>query len=106
MEDNMTNNVNDVMEKVDGNVYELYPWNNVENEGVVENENVNDSNLMKIVTVAGIAAAAAVGGWAYRNRKRLEKRKIEREVKRLEKKGYTVNAPAEIVDVEDVSEED
>ena len=103
MEDNMTNNVNDVMEKVDGNVDELYP---VENEGVVENENVNDSNLMKIVTVAGIAAAAAVGGWAYRNRKRLEKRKIEREVKRLEKKGYTVNAPAEIVDVEDVSEED
>lgn len=103
MEDNMTNNVNDVMEKVDGNVDELYP---VENEGVVENENVNDSNLMKIVTVAGIAAAAAVGGWAYRNRKRIEKRKIEREVKRLEKKGYTVNAPAEIVDVEDVSEED
>lgn len=103
MEDNMTNNVNDVMEKVDGNVDELYP---VENEGVVENVNVNDSNLMKIVTVAGIAAAAAVGGWAYRNRKRLEKRKIEREVKRLEKKGYTVNAPAEIVDVEDVSEED
>lgn len=103
MEDNMTNNVNDVMEKVDGNVDELYP---VENEGVVENENVNDSNLMKIVTVAGIAAAAAVGGWVYRNRKRIEKRKIEREVKRLEKKGYTVNAPAEIVDVEDVSEED
>lgn len=103
MEDNMTNNVNDAMEKVDGNVYEIYP---VENESVVENENVNDSNLMKIVTVAGIAAAAAVGGWAYRNRKRLEKRKIEREVKRLEKKGYTVNAPAEIVDVEDVSEED
>ena len=103
MEDNMTNNVNDAMEKVDGNVYETYP---VENESVVEDENVNDSNLTKIVTVAGIAAAAAIGSWAYRNRKRLEKRKIEREVKRLEKKGYTVNAPSEIVDVEDVSEED
>ena len=103
MEDNMTNNVNDAMEKVDGNVYETYP---VENESVVEDENVNDSNLTKIVTVAGIAAAAAIGSWAYRNRKRLEKRKIECEVKRLEKKGYTVNAPSEIVDVEDVSEED
>ena len=103
MEDNMTNNVNDAMEKVDGNVYETYP---VENESVVEDENVNDSNLTKIVTVAGIAAAAAIGSWAYRNRKRLEKRKIEREVKRLEKRGYVVNAPAEIVDVEDVSEED
>lgn len=103
MEDNMTNNVNDAMEKVDGNVYETYP---VENESVVEDENVNDSNLTKIVTVAGIAAAAAIGSWAYRNRKRLEKRKIEREIKRLEKKGYVVNAPAEIVDVEDVSEED
>ena len=101
MEDNMTNNVNDVLEKVDGNVYETNP---VENEGVVEND--NDSNLMKIVTIAGIAAAAAIGSWAYRNRKRLEKRKIEREVKRLEKKGYTVNAPEEIVDVEDVIEED
>lgn len=103
MEDNMTNNVNDAMEKVDGNVHETYP---VENESVVEDENVNDSNLTKIVTVAGIAAAAAIGSWAYRNRKRLEKRKIEREIKRLEKKGYVVNAPAEIVDVEDVSEED
>ena len=103
MEDNMTNNVNDAMEKVDGNVYETYP---VENESVVEDENVNDSNLTKIVTVAGIAAAAAIGSWAYRNRKRLEKRKIEREIKRLEKKGYVVNAPAEIIDVEDVSEED
>lgn len=103
MEDNMTNNVNDAMEKVDGNVYETYP---VENESVVEDENVNDSNLTKIVTVAGIAAAAAIGSWAYRNRKRLEKRKIEREIKRLEKRGYVVNAPAEIVDVEDVSEED
>ena len=103
MEDNMTNNVNDVLEKVDGNVYETNP---VENEGVVENNNDNDSNFMKIVTVAGIAAAAAIGSWAYRNRKRLEKKKIEREVKRLEKKGYTVNAPEEIVDVEDVIEED
>lgn len=103
MEDNMTNNVNDAMEKVDGNVYETYP---VENESVVEDENVNDSNLTKIVTVAGIAAAAAIGSWAYRNRKRLEKRKIEREIKRLEKRGYVVNAPSEIVDVEDVSEED
>lgn len=39
-----------------------------------------------IVIGLGLAAAAGVGAWLYKNRNKLEERKI----KRLEKKGYIV----------------
>lgn len=39
-----------------------------------------------IVVGIGLAAAAGVGAWLYKNRNKLEERKI----KRLEKKGYIV----------------
>lgn len=48
--------------------------------------------------VKGILAAAVVGGGAliYKNRQKLEERKI----KKLEKKGYVIYKPTEVVDEE------
>ena len=70
-----------------------------ENLEVAENENCEDSGkgiLGKILVGAVIAAGAGVGAALYKNRDKLEQRRIAK----LEKKGYRVFKAAEIVEEE------
>lgn len=75
---------------------------NVRIDEVMNNETVNEvaevatevstgGNIGKIMIGVGITALAAVGAWAYKNRDRLEQKRVEK----LRKKGYIILEPKE-----------
>lgn len=52
--------------------------------------------ILGLLALVGVAAGGAVGGLIYKNRNKLE----EREIKKLEKKGYIITKPEPVEDVE------
>ena len=72
----------------------------IEETELMESDNESErsgNGLGKIVLGVGVVAAGALAAWAYKNRAKLEERKIER----LRKKGYVIykdEAAKDIVD--------
>lgn len=64
--------------------------------------------ILKKVIIGAVGTAAAVGGAVVvKNRKRIADWRTMREIRKLEKKGFVVEAPeieAEVVNVEDVDD--
>lgn len=73
----------------------------VEEEDVCEAQEDSGSGILgKIVIGLGVAAAAGIGALVYKNRDKIEARRIAR----LEKKGYVITKPE--ADDEDLESED
>lgn len=87
MEDNMTN-VNEITEETEVMDY------NPEDES-------SGSNLGAIVAGIGVCAVMGVSAWMYKNRAKLEEKRVER----MRNKGYICYKP-EVVDDEACDEEE
>ena len=73
----------------------------VEEEDVCEAQEDSGSGILgKIVIGLGVAAAAGIGALVYKNRDKIEARRIAR----LEKKGYVITKPE--ADDEDLESKD
>lgn len=94
----------------------------MENENMVEfeeNENFeveeNDNNeksgngiLGKVLAGVVLAAGAGIGAVLYKNREKMKQQKEQRDIAKLEKKGYRIFKAAEIVvdDEADVNDDE
>lgn len=68
-------------------------------EVVMDNEEypeTSSNGILGVLALATVAVGGAVGGLIYKNRNKLEERKI----KKLEKKGYIITRPDPVEDVE------
>lgn len=78
---------------------------NMENDDVTMETNDSDSKsglIGKLVVGSVIAGAGLLGAAIYKNRNKLEERRMEHKIKKMKKKGFTVIKPEK---VEDDSEE-
>lgn len=78
---------------------------NMENDDVTMDTNDSDSKsglIGKLVVGSVVAGAGVLGAAIYKNRTKLEERRMEHKIKKMEKKGFTVIRPEK---VEEDSEE-
>lgn len=83
---------------------EIMETNELENTEVIEDyeSECTGGGLGKLVAGIGVVAVAGLAAFAYKNKAKLEERKIER----LRKKGYVIYRAEEVAEVRDVEDSD